>query len=104
MAWELIKELFPCGQKFADLPNDVTGDMLDNSNLTFVWYTQPLMAREMAISQHTYAFSKDNAYMAGVDYDVYKGTDHPDPLVYPLNVYGAAMVNDFIALHKGGVE
>lgn len=103
MAWELIGQMFPLGEEFQDI-GFMTKEDLENTNLEMVTWIDTVRARDMITHARTHAVSKDNLYMIGEDYNVYKDTFHPDPLHYPLNVYGAAMVNNYNTYYAGGLK
>ena len=95
MAWEKFENNFPHGVEtnfgFA------TADMLrQRPDIGVVTVSLATPARNMNIKEELIIYGKDNELAVGREYDINKEISHPDT-IYPLNVYGTAMLRDYLA-------
>ena len=95
LAWELIEKIYPLGRDFNNIGFADANFLRENSNIEIVTCTDNKVARDMIIQTITYTFTKDNQFSSNIDYDICFTAPHVDPLAYPLNVYGMAMVQDY---------
>lgn len=98
MSWELFKQLYPSGAQ-TEL-GFMTADKLQKaSNINVINVPENTLAREMVIGMKDYIIGKDNEFAIGTTYNVYNETQHPDKYACPLNVYGQAMLNNYLYFH-----
>lgn len=98
MAWEQLYKAFPTGMTiFNETGMTSISDLQNNPDIEVVSKDKFKMARNMIISTNKEVFGKNGEFAVLCDYDVYDNVIHPDPDNIPLNVYGMAMVNDFLA-------
>lgn len=103
MAWEKLTSQYPNEIVVSNEFGEIDRHGWENSpDIKVISLTSTSTARDMVIQTVTHLFSKNNDYMRGIDYDVYAGVTHPDPCVYPLNVYGMAMLQDYLIMN--GIE
>lgn len=96
MSWEKFETSFPSGAQTIEY-DMVTAEQL-RANPDIIAITVPLhhMARDMQTDDCLYIFGANNEYAVKQIYNVYDGVIHLDRYHYPLNVYGAAMVQDYL--------
>ena len=102
MAWENLAKIY--GQNVTFNFNE-TGpisleQMRNNEELQAVSKNNAKFARQMIIQYNKDAFGRNNEYAHIVTYDINDTLEHVDPVHYPLNVYGTAMINDYITLNN----
>lgn len=102
MAWEDLADRY---KQTAVFNFNETGlisleQMKNSEELQIVSRDNAKFARQMIIQYNKDVFGRNNEYAHIVTYDINNTLEHVDPLHYPLNVYGTAMINDYITLNN----
>ena len=99
MAWEHADIIFPSGFNIID-GEFVSNEELKSSNIDAIYKDQDKQACNMIIEKLRYTWRKNGQLEIDKLYDVYGKVPHATTNIRPLNVYGMAMVNDYLAINN----
>ena len=97
MNWSNLDIYFPTGEaQFNDFDSISIDELRAMKDVNVAVHNVFGMARNMQIFNYNYVYGRDGEEAIAINYDIFDETEHPDPLVRPLNVYGISMLVDFI--------
>lgn len=94
MSWERFERDFPNGVETK--AGFFTADQLRQiPSIGAITVDLRIPAREMNVLEETVIYGKDNEEALVIDYNLEDEIEHPD-IIHPLNVYGTAMLRDYL--------